>query len=228
MTTDLRFQSPELITTADGSSSLYLPGLDETYHSRHGAWQESLYVYIKQGLDYLHQLGKLDQELHIFELGFGTGLNALLALQWAHAQNLKVSFHTLEPFPIPAEATHHLSYHDPDGWLPTLHASAWEQPVTISDHFTLHKQQVKLEDTDLLSGQYDIVFYDAFGPNKQAEVWSLENISKCYHALRPGGMLVTYCAQGQFRRTLVAAGFTVEKLQGPPYKKEMTRATKPA
>jgi tRNA U34 5-methylaminomethyl-2-thiouridine-forming methyltransferase MnmC len=220
------FSTPELITTNDGSTSLYLPALQETYHSRHGAYQESVYVYITHGLHAWHGKYPTAQTVRVLELGFGTGLNALLAYYWTKSHGVTLHYTTLEPYPVPAELVAALSYADPDGMLGKLHAADWEVELGISPWFTLHKLQTTIEAYTPTPKGADVVFYDAFGPNKQAEVWAPENLIKCHEALAEGGLLTTYCAQGQFRRDLVAAGFSMTKLQGPPFKKEMTQGWK--
>ena len=231
---DTRFADPELIKTGDGSYSIYLPQLNETYHSRHGALHESQYVYIDHGLaDYWQQQlakGEPKKEVRVLEIGFGTGLNAWLAARWAMANNVTVRYTTLEPYPIPKELVSELQVGIEDPSLfSQLHQVDWDQWHEISPLFGLLKVAQRLEDwttTYQLETQYDVIFYDAFGPSKQPEVWSAANVLTCANLLSVGGVLTTYCAQGQFRRDLKAAGLTLVKLPGPPHKNEMTQGWK--
>lgn len=202
----------KVITTSDGSHSLLNTELDETYHSRHGALQESLYVFIKNGLDHFQR-----NEVNVFEVGFGTGLNALLAAQ----SNKKVNYTTIEAYPLPEEVYTQLNY-EPRDLLFQLHANT---ELRISD-FTFKKLHTTLQDIELKPGQFDVVFYDAFAPSKQPEMWELPMIKKVCDSLTPGGLFVTYCAKGQLKRDLKSLGMEVETLPGPPGKKEMVRGTK--
>lgn len=216
----------EFLESKDGSHTIYLPELDETYHSRHGAVTESTYVFIEKGLDFIF---KDQKELTVLEVGFGTGLNALLTLIWAKERKIKIDYHTLEPFPLPEEVYLKLNYPEVlnkeelrNDFL-KMHSAC--EKIQLTEYFSFIKYQEKLEDFSS-SVLADIIFYDAFAPSKQKEIWSLENMRKCFSLLKPGGALVTYCANGQFKRDLKEAGFTVEVLQGPPGKKEMTRGRK--
>jgi tRNA U34 5-methylaminomethyl-2-thiouridine-forming methyltransferase MnmC len=240
-----------LIETSDGSHSLFVPALNETYHSRHGAIQESQWVFIKQGLEYaclnkgprMHEMefgnaqvtsreGRVPEQKHvrIHEVGFGTGLNALLAMQWAEENQVHVHFTTLETNVLSPELAAQLNYASAEkersDFLKT-HTCKWNEDVTITSYFTLHKAQRRVQD-EQAENQYDVVFYDAFGPPTQPEMWTLAIFQRMYAALKSGGIFVTYCAKGQVRRDLQAAGFSVERLPGPPGKREMLRATKPA
>ncbi|MDW3197354.1 MAG: tRNA (5-methylaminomethyl-2-thiouridine)(34)-methyltransferase MnmD [Cytophagales bacterium] len=217
----------EIQATNDGSHTLYRADLDETYHSHKGALGESEYVFIDKGLE--HFLNESEEkEITVFEVGLGTGLNALLSAQFAAKRGIKVHFHSVEPFPVPEAIYQQLNYaSDEDDRLlfQAIHKSSWETAAAISEHFHLSKYEQKLEDfTSPIS--VDVVFMDAFAPSKQAEVWALENLEKCYGLLNKGGILVTYCAQGQFKRNLKACGFELEVLPGALGKKEMVRAIK--
>lgn len=220
----------KFIISDDGSHTLYHEALNETYHSTHGAIQESQHVFIKMGLDFLEDLS----EIKILEIGFGTGLNAFLAVLFQqHNPNKKIEYTTLEPFPIPKEIYASLNFSEimkveesNKVLFQHLHDSEWEKRISLSESFILSKLKRKLEDFTGESNYFDVIFFDAFAPNKQEEVWSLENINKCYNALRDHGIFVTYCAQGQLRRNLESVGFSVERLPGPPGKREMLRATK--
>ena len=236
----------QLIATADGSHSLFHVALNETYHSRHGAMQESQWVFIKQGLGLagprMHECnissaGVILQEgpmpkpnrVRIHEVGFGAGLNALLAMRWAEEHNMHVHFTTLETNVLSPELAAQLNYASSEkerSDFLKMHTCAWNEDVAITPHFTLHKAQRAVQDENA-EKQYDIVFYDAFGPPTQPEMWTPDIFQRMYAALNPGGIFVTYCAKGQVRRDLQAAGFNVERLPGPPGKREMLRGTKP-
>ena len=222
-------QNPEvqLITTSDGSHSLYVPALNETYHSSHGALQESQHVFIKAGLSAWLTEHPEAKEVRILEVGFGTGLNALLSLREAQTQSIQMLYTSLEPYPIEATTAAELNYGQLLGteWeapFGELLNAAWQEPVALSTYFTLHKQLIKLENF-VSESEYDLIFFDAFAPNKQAELWEQGPLQACFDMTATGGLLVTYCAQGQFKRNLQAAGYNIERLPGPPGKKEMTR-----
>jgi len=213
-----------LILSKDGSHTLFNPVLNETYHSKNGALQESIHVYIEFGL-----LAFSDQRnINVLEIGFGTGLNALLTWNKAEELRLKVEYHTLEPFPLSKEITDQLNY--PSLMLEPLsterfnkiHACAWEEKIVLSEYFTIYKYKTTLEEKSLPVNTFDVCYFDAFAPNRQAEVWVEENFKKIFDSLLEGGILTTYCAQSAFKRTLKAVGFEVESKKGPLYKKEMT------
>lgn len=218
----------KLIETEDGSHSLYVPELNETYHSFHGACHESRHVFINQGLRYWCRQypGK---PVAILEVGFGTGLNVLLtAMEMAHIKQ-PVSMTTLEPNPLPAEIIAQLNYGkltgNQTGLFQGIHTAPWEQPVPVVAGFTLTKLSQKLED---FTGEasFDVIYFDAFAPGKQPGLWTFDVLQKVYNRLHTNGILITYCAKGQFKRDLKAIGFEVDTLQGPPGKKEMVRATR--
>jgi tRNA U34 5-methylaminomethyl-2-thiouridine-forming methyltransferase MnmC len=235
-----------IIETSDGSHSLFVPALNETYHSRHGAIQESQWVFIKQGLGFTgprkHEFGVSSVEvtlqegpvtersrLRIHEVGFGTGLNALLAMRWAEEHQVNVHFTTLETNVLSPELAAQLNYASTEPERTDflkMHTCVWNEDAAITQHFTLHKAQRRVQDEQAVD-EYDVVFYDAFGPPTQPEMWTLAIFQRMFAALKPGGIFVTYCAKGQVRRDLQAAGFAVERLPGPPGKREMLRATKP-
>ena len=167
--------------------------------------------------------------VRIHEVGFGTGLNALLAMRWAEEHQVNVHFTTLETNVLSPELAAQLNYasSDPErSDFLKMHTCAWNKDVAFTSYFTLHKAQRRVQDEQAES-EYDVVFYDAFGPPTQPEMWTLSIFQRMHAALKPGGIFVTYCAKGQVRRDLQAAGFTVERLPGPPGKREMLRATKP-
>jgi tRNA U34 5-methylaminomethyl-2-thiouridine-forming methyltransferase MnmC len=216
----------KIILSKDGSHSLYNPQLNETYHSTHGALKESRYVYLEKGLSEFSS----QNSIHVLEIGFGTGLNALLTLLWAKEHQRKIYYSTLEPNPLSLEIIQQLNYAellntDKVDFL-NLHQVSWGITHDINEYFSFVKMQQKVEDSIFDNGIFDLCYFDAFAPNKQQEIWEVKNFEKIYAALRPMGKLVTYCAQGAFKRTLKEAGFKVEALPGPPYKKEMTRGIK--
>lgn len=219
MSTDISF-----ILCSDGSHTLFNPELNETYHSKHGAIQESIYVYIEKGLLLFKDLEKIT----VLEIGFGTGLNALLTWNKAEELKLKVEYHTLEPFPLNKEITDQLNYPslmeegESTERFKQLHAVAWEAKVEMSKYFTFYKYKSTLEEKTLPLNTFNVCYFDAFAPNRQAEVWAEDNFKKVFESLVEGGILTTYCAQSAFRRTLKAVGFEVESLKGPLFKKEMT------
>ena len=216
--------------TADGSTTIYDPLTGDHYHSLHGAEQESQYVFIKMGLQHLFENTSSDSS-SILEIGFGTGLNALLTIDWLlnHSDN-NVNYHTLEPFPILKEEIQLLEYEALKKSRNTaafkeMHDVEWDKEFRLSDSIIFKKMRCKLQEYE--SNQlYDLVYFDAFAPSHQLEMWELNIFKKLSNLMNTGGILVSYCAQGQFRRNLLAAGFKVERLQGPPGKREMIRATK--
>lgn len=223
-----------LIITRDGSHSVEIPAMHVTYHSSHGAIQESMHVFMEAGLKpLLHR----QETLYIFEMGFGTGLNALLTLIEAEAHQQKIHYQSVEAFPLEQEMVDHLNYcdqlHQPTlkPLFEQLHTSPWDQPMALTPWFTLQKNKTTLFNfsSRWLSGQpVNLIYYDAFAPNAQPELWTVEAFTFLFNLLATGGVLVTYCSKGDVRRAMKAAGFIVEKIQGPPGKREMVRAMKPA
>ena len=215
----------EVIETGDGSPSLFVPHLRETYHSRHGALQESMHVFIEHGLRSAQQHGR---PLRILELGFGTGLNALLTARYATGD---VHYHTLERDPLPASLIDQLDlgrFEDESirGLAQRLHAAPWDENVRVHDRMTLHKETVAAEQWTWTGDHFDLIYYDAFAPHAQPHLWEPPVLERFTRVLRENGTFITYCAQGAFKRHLAALGLTVEPLPGPPGKREMTRAVK--
>lgn len=211
-----------LETTADGSATLYVPTLDEHYHSVKGARTESVHIFIEMGL---HRWCSQHpgQSVRIFEAGFGTGLNALLTLEEAEQNGTDIHYVSAELYPLAWEEVRPLRYTD-NPLLQALHEAPWGKPVPITPHFTLHKMQADL--SRMPFPVCDVVFYDAFAPDKQPHLWSEELFAALRKSVSPGGILTTYCAKGEVRRRLQRAGFTVERLPGPPGgKREILRAT---
>jgi tRNA U34 5-methylaminomethyl-2-thiouridine-forming methyltransferase MnmC len=220
----------KIVESEDGSHTLFHTGLNETYHSMHGAVQESEHVFIQAGLEQKIIAGL--PTVYIFEVGFGTGLNAWLTYKRIAGTNLKAVYHSIEPYPLEKEIYSRLNYTQATqdetlrDFFSALHHAPWNEEVSLNRNFTLKKIKSRLEECQLPEGTFDIVYYDAFAPSKQAEMWLPENIQKVYALLNKGGLLVTYCARGQFKRDLKEVGFLVETLPGPPGKKEMTRGVK--
>jgi tRNA U34 5-methylaminomethyl-2-thiouridine-forming methyltransferase MnmC len=219
---------PTLIVTKDGSHSLFNEQLNETYHSTHGAIQESVYVFIEKGLREFATGGA--HSIRVLEVGFGTGLNALLTYQLGQTSGIDIAYHTLEAFPLDAEIWSQLNYCDSLGMrdiFNRLHGVSWNESHQFPERFTFRKNNSKLEDENLVSQGYDVVFFDAFAPSRQPDMWTKEILSKVCNAIARNGIFVTYCAKGQLKRDLRELGLVVETLPGPPGKKEMIRARRP-
>lgn len=221
----------QLITTGDGSHSLINTDLNETYHSTHGAAQESQHVFIKNGLDFFIEKN-IPDEINILEVGFGTGLNALLTARQIQDSKIKVHYTSLEAFPISIDIADQLSYsnhvvfpHSKQLFM-SLHESGWNEPVSILANFTLEKRKITLQESIFRPSEFDVVFFDAFAPNKQPEMWEVGILEKVVQAMKPKGVFVTYCAKGQLKRDLKSFGMIIETLSGPPGKREMVRALK--
>lgn len=209
--------------TEDGSHTLYVDKLDESYHSIHGALQESMHVFIEQGL---HTLPK--PELRILEIGFGTGLNALLTIQFAQEKNLAVHYHAVEKYPLNKAEYSQLNFEQfidgiPKGTLNQIHTAEWETSLPLSENFTLFKEKADFRSMNP-PANFDLVYFDAFSPDNQPELWSTSVFSCIQKLTRQGAVLVTYTSKGVVRRTLISCGFKVEKLPGPPGKRAMIRA----
>jgi tRNA U34 5-methylaminomethyl-2-thiouridine-forming methyltransferase MnmC len=218
----------KIITTADGSHSLLNETLHETYHSVHGAVQESKHVFIKHGLAFAAAKNSLP--IQIVEVGFGTGLNALLSLQFAEQHHREIRYTSIEPAPLSEEVWTKLNYAVSTGLAEeygAIHSANWNAEQQITSHFHLTKVSSTLCEATMQASTADVIYYDAFAPSKQPELWEPVMLSKVFNWLRPGGVLVTYCAKGQLKRDLRMVGFIVETLAGPPGKKEMVRGLKP-
>lgn len=209
------------IETADGSSSLYREDIDETYHSRHGALQEALHVFIDAGLK---KVAASKKEITILEVGFGTGLNCLLTAIEAKKLSLKINYLTLETIPLSKEIISGLTYQQLNPEIYSkIHDVEWEKSVEVSPDFFLTKKKLPVQKIDLTSSSVDLIYYDAFGPRAQPEMWTPQVFRLLQKILKLKGIFVTYCAKGQVRRDLEAAGLTMERLAGPPGKREMLR-----
>lgn len=215
---------PEIELTADGSHTLFVPELDEHYHSINGAIQESEHIYINAGL---HCCSK--KEIYIFEVGFGTGLNAFLTLLDAQNSEKVIHYISIEKYPLSDSITSKLNYGQKDQNLfNILHQSLWNQEIEITPNFFLTKIEADFTsfDFDRIKYPIDVIYFDAFAPQKQSDMWSLSLFSKLYGISNNDAILVTYCAKGIVRRMLQEVGYTVERLPGPPGKREILRARK--
>jgi tRNA U34 5-methylaminomethyl-2-thiouridine-forming methyltransferase MnmC len=217
-------KAPILEATADGSFTLYVPELDEHYHSMNGAVQESQHVYLAAGLRYFIHNRYWRSEIQVLEFGFGTGLNAFLTALEAEKQKIKIRYVALEKFPLPQAITNQLNYSAGNQSLfRRIHQSGWGNAVQVTPYFTLQKIATDFIAFDF-SNRCDVVYYDAFAPDKQPAVWSQELFDSIFSAMNPGGVLTTYCAKGTVRRMMQQAGFTVERIAGASGKREMLRA----
>ncbi len=218
----------KIIVTGDNSKSLLIPEMNETYHSIHGAKNESEHIFIQTGL--APQL--LNSEVKILEMGFGTGLNALLTLACTNDKNTPIIYDTFEKYPIDMETITEIDHPGRTNQeafrekFELLHSIPWNESKQIAFNFIFTKYDCDFLKAELKMDYYTLIYYDAFAPQFQPDLWDYPQMQKLYDSLAPGGTLVTYCAQGQFRRNLKQAGFTVNKVAGPKGKREITLATK--
>lgn len=216
----------KIITTSDGSTTIQLVEWNEQYHSIHGAIQEAYHVFIKNGLSLFE-----NQEVNVLEIGFGTGLNAIITAIESRKLQLKINYSGVEAFPVKMEEITQLNYIEQlnasefEGKFLEMHASAWEQEVAITDNFKLTKEKKDFQEINR-TDFFDMIYFDAFGARVQPELWTESIFSIMFTALKDNGVLVTYCAKGSVRRAMQTVGFLVERLPGPPGKREMLRATK--
>ncbi|MCA6450089.1 MAG: tRNA (5-methylaminomethyl-2-thiouridine)(34)-methyltransferase MnmD [Chitinophagaceae bacterium] len=217
----------EIRPTADGSHTIAIPGMDVTYHSHHGAIGESRHVFLEAGL---HPLlaAKSHQPLHVLEMGMGTGLNALLTLQEARVQQYPIRYTAVELYPLTADEISQINYGTllqcQDDFM-SLHRADWETEVRLHSFFTIHKRKTSLLTLEI-NDRFNCIYFDAFSPTHQPELWTEAVFAKLYQFLSPGGILVTYCSKSVVRKAMMAAGLTVEKIPGPWGKREMVRATR--
>ena len=217
----------EIIITQDGSSSIYIPELDETYHSKFGAIQEAKHVFIKNGLDLFAD----GSEISILEIGFGTGLNALITMLEAEKRNLKVNYVGVEAYPIAFDEILQLNYveqlESPEkkGDFEKMHTANWEDEIVINPNFTLTKRKLSFAD---ISDEniFDLIYFDAFGFTVQPELWNEEIFEIMYKSLKNRGILTTYACRTSIKKAMQHAGFQTLKLPGAPGKREMLRALK--
>jgi tRNA U34 5-methylaminomethyl-2-thiouridine-forming methyltransferase MnmC len=218
-----------LQTTDDGSHTLFVPDLNEHYHSIHGALQESEMVFIQNGL---HHIPECIKEINVLEVGFGTGLNALLTVLESKKQRRKINYVAIEPEPVATDILENLNYPEviggteAAGYYKKINEAGWSHPAFLSDYFIISKIQAKMEDISLKDEQFHLVYFDAFGPDVQPELWTEPVFAQLNKCLKRNGILVTYSCKGTVKRALKAAGFTVVKLPGPVGKREVLRATK--
>lgn len=227
-----------LLKTGDGSYTLQIPEWNEQYHSKHGAIAEAIHVFINEGLRHIVALHSLS-EISILEIGFGTGLNCALTYLEAEKNELKINYTGIEAYPLSVKEASSLEYHNllgklyPNGnselqieqFLSKIHQTPWETQNDIFIDFHLQKQRKFFSEVSDVN-RYELIYFDAFGIRVQPELWTEVIFQKMFTALKPNGMLVTYAANGNARRAMQAVGFSVERLAGPPGKKEMLRATK--
>lgn len=215
--------------TADGSHTLFVPDLNEHYHSTNGALQESELVFIENGL---HHIPGCIKEINVLEVGFGTGLNALLTVLESKKQRRKINYIAVEPEPVADDLLEQLNYPsvigstEAVGYFKKIHEAGWIYPAFLSDYFIISKIQAKLQEISLLDDQFHLVYFDAFGPDVQPDLWTEQIFAQLFKCLKPEGILVTYSCKGTVKRALKSAGFTIEKLPGPAGKREVLRAMK--
>jgi tRNA U34 5-methylaminomethyl-2-thiouridine-forming methyltransferase MnmC len=216
-----------LITTKDGSKTIHFPEWNESYHSQHGAITEALHVYIESGLAYRLK-SKPQETIRILEMGFGTGLNTYLTYTFARENNLNLNYTSIEKYPVSDEEIRQLNYvkDDEKPVFRKLHQVPWGDFHLISDRFQLKKLKIDI-DAFQTNDLYDVIYFDAFGPRVQPHLWHNSILENMYHHLNSEGVWVTYCCKGSVRRDLIEIGFQVEKIPGPPGKREMLRAVKP-
>jgi tRNA U34 5-methylaminomethyl-2-thiouridine-forming methyltransferase MnmC len=217
----------KVIITADGSSSIYLPEWEEHYHSKHGAIQEAYHVFVKNGLD----LFKNSRKVSILEIGFGTGLNCFITFLESNERDLIIAYTGVEAYPVPEEELMQLNYvqelqaENKREYFIEMHQIPWGVEHALTEYFSILKRQQffdQIEDKDT----YNLIYFDAFGARVQPELWTEEIFKKMFDSLKKDGILVTYSAKGSVRRAMQSVGFLVEKLQGPPGKREMLRGRK--
>jgi tRNA U34 5-methylaminomethyl-2-thiouridine-forming methyltransferase MnmC len=221
----------EIIITQDGSTTIHLPDWNESYHSKHGAIQEAYHVFIKNGLDHFNQ-----DEISIMEIGFGTGLNAIITLLEAEKRKIKVNYCGVEAYPVDLEETKQLNYveylksevlskEDIQNCFNQLHQIDWEVTQQLSTYFSIQKRQQFFHEIDTIE-QFDLIYFDAFGYRVQPELWSEEIFRKMYQALKNDGLLTTYACRSVIKKDMELCGFLTQKLSGAPGKREMLNAKK--
>lgn len=240
-----------IVKTADGSLTLHLPEWNEQYHSKHGAIQEAYHVFIKHGLHHFYYLAqseeshfnnqesnlensqKVCETISILEIGFGTGLNAFITLLEAEKLNCSVDYYGVEAYPVSIDESNQLNYSEAlnaknkASFFKDMHTVTWEASHKITAYFSLSKQKRFFSEIQE-KNCYHIIYFDAFGARVQPELWTEKIFKNMYNALKNNGVLVTYSAKGSVRRAMETVGFNVERLPGPPGKREMLRACKEA
>ncbi|WP_104736216.1 tRNA (5-methylaminomethyl-2-thiouridine)(34)-methyltransferase MnmD [Hanstruepera ponticola] len=218
-----------VITTADGSKTIQIEDWNEQYHSIHGAYQEAMHVFIEHGFKHVIETKNYSQPLSILEIGFGTGLNAMLTMHEAKKKQVSVNYIGVEAYPVLLDELKQLQYDvllkDDSATFFKMHEVDWENKSIITPNFTLTKRQQFFQDiTD--ENTYNLIYFDAFGARVQPDLWTESIFKIMFKALKTKGVLVTYSAKGSVRRAMQAVGFEVERLPGPPGKREMLRAKK--
>lgn len=220
----------KIIITEDGSHSIAIPAINVTYHSIHGAIQESMHVFIEAGLRYVIN-SSTTKQLNLLEIGFGTGLNTLLTAIEAEKIGTSIYYVGIEPYPLSNEEVCSLNYcallgrKDLQDDFIKMHQCEWNKSIAVTGNLLIYKSNQKLQSFEE-NKKFDLIYFDAFAPNAQPELWTKEVFEKLYGMMAAGGILVTYCSKGDVRRAMQAAGFSVEKIPGPPHKREMLRAVK--
>ncbi len=216
----------EIIQTLDGSTTIHLKEWDECYHSKHGAIQEAQHVFIKNGLALFE-----NKSVSILEIGFGTGLNAFITFLESKKLQQSIDYVGVEAYPVSADEVLSMNYvaelnaETETAIFQKMHESNWDEQVKLSENFVLTKRKQFFDAIDDIE-KFDLIYFDAFGYRVQPELWSTAIFQKMHNALKPQGKLVTYAARGVVKRSMIEVGFTVEKLAGPPGKREMFRASK--
>ena len=216
----------EIIQTLDGSTTIHIADWEECYHSKHGAIQEAQHVFIKNGLSLFQ-----NQKITILEIGFGTGLNAFITLLEAKKMQQTIDYVGVEAYPISADEVLNMNYvaeldaMKESAIFNKMHESDWGEKIVLNDDFVLTKRKQFFEEIDDVN-KFDLIYFDAFGYRVQPELWSTAIFDKMYKSLKMNGVLVTYAARGIVKRNMIEVGFKVEKLEGPPGKREMFRARK--
>jgi len=225
----LRMMKRKIVFTEDGSHTLYVQDIDEQFHSRFGAISESEHIFIQAGL--LHKNRIADHPVSVLEIGFGTGLNALLTCVKAEELQQHVFYQSIELYPLTHKEYLELNYGDciqneqAKHIFSLIHQCDWETVQPISPHFQLLKQKISALSAHYPKACFDVVYFDAFSPNVQPELWTKPLFEQIYQSMKNGGVLVTYCTKGTVKKTLAEVGFQIEKLPGPKGKREILRAT---
>jgi tRNA U34 5-methylaminomethyl-2-thiouridine-forming methyltransferase MnmC len=217
----------EVVQTADGSMTIHIPEMNENYHSGHGALQEAKHVFLQNGLLEFKDRG----EVAVFEMGFGTGLNAFLTMEYCELKRKKLRYTGIEAFPVDFEMAKAMKYESSvdsfvSSYFDEIHKCTWNEVHQLTDLISFQKLHLKIENYIPANDTFDLIYFDAFGPRAQGDMWEISILTKMHQILKPGGLFVTYCAKGQLRRDLKSLGFKVESLPGPPGKREMTRGWK--
>ena len=220
----------KIIISEDGSHTIELIGKNEQYHSTHGAIQESKHVYIQHGLA---RISQNKQQINILEVGMGTGLNVLLSYQYALKNQLHINYTAVEAYPLENEIWSQLNYakliedeNDLSAIYQEIHLSEWNKEILLNDQFHLEKVNRPIQEIQLKDNYFDLVYFDAFNPDLEPQLWSAEVFSKLYHSMKTDSLLSTYSTKGIIKRALKSCGFSIEKKPGPPGKREILNAIK--